>query len=234
MANFDDYAWLTNDAVAAATLAALANDNRTELQQLSELHKSLAPERARLIVEQVALRRRAIAKFGPIASQMFFSKTQLEQATDGEIAAYKASRFRSVGSDCLIHDYCCGIGGDLLAIAARGPATGWELSPSTRLLAVKNLEAAAALGKLDLAGASVREANVTELTPAANDLWHVDPDRRTDGRRSTTLEHHSPGPAVIDRWRMAASAGAVKLAPASEPPAAWQCEGELEWITSHR
>ena len=238
MADFDDYAWLASDA-AALLLVSLEHDRRTELQQLGELRKSLSPERARLVVEQVDLRRRAVAKFGAAAARMFFTKTQLEQATDGGIAAYKVVRFRGAGGGRLIHDYCCGVGGDLMALAARGPAIGWELSPIVRLFAEKNLAAAAEFGDFPVSNSVasngiVREADVTELTPGAHEMWHVDPDRRADGRRSTTLEHHSPGPEVIDRWRAVAPAGAVKLSPASEPPEAWQREGELEWITSQR
>ena len=227
MANFDDYAWLTSDVAALTALSEFAADGRSELQQLNELRKAFTPERARLVVEQVALRRRAVAKFGPAAARMFFTPVQLEQATDREIAAYKAERFHRGGEGRAVHDYCCGIGGDLMAFATRSQAIGWDLSPIARLLAEKNLEAAGH-------GGIVHEADVASLTPAANELWHVDPDRRTDGRRSTTLEHHSPSPDVIDRWRSLASGGAVKLAPASEPPAAWQTEGELEWITSQR
>jgi hypothetical protein len=227
MANFDDYAWLTSDATALAVLSGLAADTRSELQQLNDLRKTFTPERARLVVEQVALRRRAVAKFGPDAARMFFTQVQLEQATDREIAAYKAARFQQDGAQHLTHDYCCGIGGDLIAFAARGPAVGWDLSSIARLLAEKNLEA------LGLRG-TVHEADVASLTPARDDRWHIDPDRRADGRRSTTLEHHSPSPEVVDRWRSCSPDGAVKLAPASDPPAAWQNEGELQWITSQR
>jgi hypothetical protein len=227
MANFDDYAWLTSDAAALTALRELAADTRSELQQLNDLRKTFTPERARLIVEQVALRRRAVTKFGPNAAHMFFTQVQLEQATDREIAAYKAARFQQGGANRSVQDYCCGIGGDLVAFAARGPAVGWDLSPIARLLAEKNLEALGQRG-------TIREADVASLTPAGDDRWHVDPDRRADGRRSTTLEHHSPGPDVIDRWRSCAPAGAVKLAPASDPPAEWQNEGELQWITNQR
>jgi len=227
MANFDDYAWLTSDATALAVLSELAADGRGELQQLNDLRKTLTPKRAQLLVEQVALRRRAVVKFGPDAARMFFTQVHLEQATDREIAAYKAERFQQGGEQRSIQDYCCGIGGDLIAIAARGPAVGWDLSPIARLLAERNLEAVGAR-------ATVHEADVASLCPAGDDRWHVDPDRRVDGRRSTTLEHHSPGPEIIDRWRSLAPDGAVKLAPASDPPAAWQNEGELQWITSQR
>ncbi|QDT73947.1 THUMP-like domain-containing protein [Lacipirellula limnantheis] len=235
MATFDDYVWLTNDASAAAALAAGAAHHRVELQQLNELRKSLPAERARLVVEQLDLRRRAAAKFGVAASAMFFTPVQLEQATGGQLAAYKAERFRRAGGDRLIHDCCCGIGGDLVALAACGPAVGYDLSPTICLLAEKNLAVAALMSERSRDYPSaVREGDVTALVPDAREMWHVDPDRRADGRRSTTLEQHSPGPAVIDRWRSSASDGAVKLAPASEPPAAWQHDGELEWITAQR
>ncbi|WP_428303806.1 THUMP-like domain-containing protein [Lacipirellula sp.] len=234
MVNLDDYAWLTGDEAAAAALAAYADDPRSELQQQNELRKQFTPERARLVLEQIGLRRRGVQKFGPLAMRMFFAPVALEQATDGEIAAYKAARFRADGAGRLVHDYCCGIGGDLLALAAAGPAIGWDSSPVVRLLAEQNLAAAAmAVGVIASQG-EVREGDVAELTPDAGEAWHVDPDRRADGRRSTTLENHSPGPEVIDRWRAAAPDGAVKLSPASTPPKDWEREGELEWITSQR
>lgn len=233
VADFDDYQWLILDPAAAAHLAAIADDPRPELQQLEGLRKALPPERARLLIEQVALRRRAVGKYGPLADRLYFTPLQLEQATDSQIAAYKASRFRKAGEGCTIHDYCCGTGGDLMAFAAGGPAVGWDLSPVACLMAEANLRAALEISPR-LAKSSVQLSDVSELTPSANDLWHVDPDRRADGRRSTTLEHHAPSPAVIDRWRAAAPDGAVKLAPACEPPEEWLREGELEWITSQR
>ncbi|BBO33523.1 THUMP-like domain-containing protein [Lacipirellula parvula] len=234
MANLDDYAWLTGDAAAAAALAAYADDPRPELQQQNELRKQFTPERARLVLEQIGLRRRGVQKFGPLAMQMFFAPVALEQATDGEIAAYKAARFRAIGAGRLVHDYCCGIGGDLMALAAAGPAIGWDSSLAVRLLAERNLAAAAMAAGSNVSQGEVRDGDVAALTPDAGDAWHVDPDRRADGRRSTTLEHHSPGPEVIDRWRAAAPDGAVKLSPASTPPEDWEREGELEWITSQR
>ncbi len=61
--------------------------------------------------------------------------------------------------------------------------------------------------------------------------WHIDPDRRPEGRRTTRVELHEPGPAAIDRLRAARAEGAVKLAPAATLPDAWCQEAELEWIS---
>jgi hypothetical protein len=143
------------------------------------------------------------------------------------MAAYKAQRFKELNGNSVIHDFCCGIGGDLIALAGKGAACGWDLSPIATLLATANLSAVQR-------SATVRTTDVQCATPPPNEPWHVDPDRRATGRRSTTPELHSPGPDVIDRWRAASPNGAVKLAPATQAPTHWLNEAELEWITCHR
>jgi len=231
MADFADYAWLINDESAAAQLARLADDPRPTLQTLNALRRELPPERARLVVEQVELRRRAVAKFDDRAARMFFAPTLLEQATDRWIAAYKASRLAAAAPRATIHDACCGLGGDLMALARVGPCIGWDLSQVACLLAEANLRVV----DREIAGeASVRLADVEQLSPAADELWHIDPDRRAGGKRTTAVERYLPGPALIDRWLTTGPSGAVKLAPASDVPSHWQSQASLEWITNNR
>ena len=159
-----DYAWLvTNDA--ARWLARATDDPRPTLRQLASLRRDLAAERARLVVEQVELRRRGRTKFGEVAAHMFFTPIHLEQATDRWIGQYKASRiFSAVPTGSMLHDYCCGIGGDLLWLAQRGVAIGYDFSNVACLLAAANLQGAGAK-------AAIREADVTEQTPDPNDAW---------------------------------------------------------------
>jgi len=76
--------------------------------------------------------------------------------------------------------------------------------------------------------------HVEHQMPLPNDLWHLDPDRRVDGRRSTQVQWHSPGPEVVDRWLQAAPQGILKLAPAACVPDRWQREAELQWISRDR
>ena len=83
---------------------------------LSRLRRDLWPERSHLVVEQVELRARGREKFSR-ADQMFFTRQGLEQATDEQLAAYKASRF--VVGEAVV-DLCCGIGGDLISLGRRG------------------------------------------------------------------------------------------------------------------
>lgn len=224
MAETSDCAWLIS-AEAAVWLDRAAADGRSALQTLDVLRRELSAERARLVVEQVDLRRRAAAKFGDLATRMFFTRTLLEQATDLWTARYKAQRLAAFGAASLC-DYCCGAGGDLLALAERGPAVGWDQSDIACLLAEANLRGAAAV--------AIQRGDVEQCMPDEGEAWHLDPDRRPTGRRSTAVEKYSPGPALIDRWRQVHSRGAVKLAPAAEAPDSWHADAEIEWITHDR
>jgi hypothetical protein len=220
--NIADYAWLIGSE-AAVWLARLSNDNRPQLQQLDSLRRELPAERARLLVEQCELRRRAADKYGDRAVQMFFTRVLLEQATDRWIARYKADRLAAAGAAALA-DYCCGIGGDLLAMAERGAATGWDSSETACLLALENSNHAAA----------VRCDDVTNCDPSPGEAWHLDPDRRAGGQRTSAVNYYLPGPDLVDRWLRSNACGAVKLAPAAEAPATWQVDGECEWMTRDR
>ncbi|RIK72244.1 MAG: hypothetical protein DCC67_19525 [Planctomycetota bacterium] len=229
-AEHSDYRWLIESQAAASLLANLGQDARPALTLLTDLRGSLSSERARLIVEQVALRRRAAAKFGPAAASMFFTPIHLEQATDMWVAAYKASRFAALGDCTNVHDFCCGIGGDAAALAGAGPCAGYDASSVACWMAEANVRRLS--GNSDRFTATATD--VSPLLPAQDEAWHVDPDRRPGGRRTTTLENYSPGPEVIERWFAASPDGAVKLAPAASPPPRWQAGAELEWISSHR
>lgn len=225
LAELADYAWLTAEE-SSSLLTELAADDAPLHRQLQRLRKVVGPERAGLAVEQVRLRQRARSKFGPLASRMFFTETALEQATDLWIARYKAGRFP--GGEQAV-DYCTGIGGDLLALAERGSAIGYDVAPTAAHLAEANLRAAG----LAEAG-EVRVADVADHPPSVDQLWHLDPERRKDGRRSTQLEWHSPPQEVLEQWLASAPHGAIKLAPAAEVPDSWQQQCELEWISRNR
>ena len=225
MADLAEYEWLTGPE-GARCLEEFSSTADPVHQQLAKLRKTLSAEQSRLIVQQIELRTRAATKFGDLAPRMFFSDIPLQQATDLTTARYKASRIPSGKS---VVDYCCGIGGDLLAFAERGPATGWDRAPELSHLANANLQAA---GFHSTSRACVGE--VETQTPSSDEVWHVDPDRRVGGRRSTQVEWHSPEPELIDSWLTTSPNGLIKLAPAAVVPQAWSKQSELEWITQDR
>lgn len=220
----DDYRWLV-EAEAATWLDELARAGPNMLNQAERLRKSLSAERAHLLLQQVKLRERGRRKFAA-ADQMFFTPVGLEQATDEVVAGYKAARFPSERS---IADLCCGVGGDLLALARRGPAIGVDRDPVAALFAEANCRLLACGSSQFPAG--VVRADAARAPLAGLAAWHIDPDRRASGRRTTNVERYDPGPDLIERWLRQFPAAAIKLAPAAEAPVSWQAGGELEWIS---
>lgn len=218
----EDYRWLIG-AEAAALLADTAERREALVAATARLRKSLSPERTHLVLEQVSLRAKAREKFHAAAEQMFFTPLGLEQATDRWVAAYKARRFPA-GADCA--DLCCGIGGDLAALAERGPTLGVDRQDHKTLLAEANCRALGA-GR----DASVRAAGVEEVDVAEFSLWHLDPDRRPQGGRTIRVENHEPNDEFIRRLADSRPDGALKLSPGASPPNDWREECELEWIS---
>ena len=225
MPELADYAWLTAPETAPL-LTALAEDPAELHIQLERLRKAHGPNRARLALALVELRKRAKEKFGPLSNSMFFTEVGLQQATDIWIARHKTNRFPD---GRLVRDYCSGIGGDLIALAERRPVIGFDRSEIVCELARANL------GVTQTSYSSeVKLADIQDHPPAADTLWHLDPDRRNDGQRSTQLHWHSPPPELIDDWLATSPHGAVKLAPATRVPQHWEAQAELEWISRDR
>jgi len=222
-----DYRWLvgqegTDWLSAAQGMCRL--DGAGVLQVGARLRRDLPPRRVGLVLEQLDLRRRATEKF-PGAGRMFFTRLGLEQATDAWIARYKAARFPN-GQP--LADLCCGIGGDLLALAQCGRASGVDRDPVAAICAQANLEAvgcaAATIAVKDVEGADVNDVAA----------WHIDPDRRPAGRRTTKSALAEPAPGVLSQLRNKSPNAAIKLAPAADLAETWLAEAELEWISRAR
>lgn len=222
----NDYRWLTSDE-ATPWLILAAESGRTALQLADLLRRSLPRERAALVAEQCELRRRAAAKFGDCAERMFFEGTLLEQATDAAVGRAKARRIRRAIGDGTVHDLCCGLGGDLIRLAKGGGAVGYDRSASAAILAEANLRVAGRAG-----AAKVTDVETLELPPC--DAWHIDPDRRAVGRRTSAVETMSPGVATLDRLLARNPDAAMKLAPAAAVPEHWSAACQRTWITARR
>ena len=123
---------------------------------------------------QHELRLAAQAKFGR-ALDMFFTRAGLEQASAEVVAQHRQSRLAGAG---VLADLCCGIGGDLVALAGKHQVLAVDRDPLHLRMAMLN---AAAYGVAD----SVRavQADVREVDLAGVDAVFIDPARRTDQRR---------------------------------------------------
>jgi hypothetical protein len=76
--------------------------------------------------------------------------------------------------------------------------------------------------------------DVTAVDLAACEAWHLDPDRRPEGRRTTRVELHEPSAEAIDAMLARNNCAAIKLAPAAIWPDAWNAQAEWEWISRGR
>ena len=220
-----DYEWLTGDE-AGAILAELADDKTPLHTAITRLRGRFTTAQTHLLLEQTELRRRATAKFTQ-AHQMFFSRIGLEQATDEWVATYKASRITTQRAGAspppsLIADLCCGIGGDLQALAANAPAIGIDRDPIIAHFAAINT------------GAPIHTTDIATFDLNSASAFHIDPDRRPTGRRTASLEWCEPNIATIDALLTRVPNAAIKLAPASEVPPHWSAYCELEWISRDR
>lgn len=238
--SFTTWRWLF-EADTAGTLPAPGGMDTYRYTLFLREKCGFTSEQAAAVVTLHELRLRARKKF-PAADRMFFTPIGLEQSTDAFVAAYKASRFPA---GVPVADICCGVGGDLCALAARGPVLGVEKDAITVFVAGMNLKRGNFEPfkmkdlppdyKYHFSGCQVMEEDAENFTKKFSSrkipYVHVDPDRRPAGLRSTRMEFFSPTQETLDKILARRTLSAVKLSPASEPPDAWRERGEMEWIS---
>ncbi|GGP10528.1 methyltransferase domain-containing protein [Nonomuraea glycinis] len=174
---------------------------------------------------QAGLRDRARAKFGADAGLMYFTPHGLEQATRAEVAEHRARRL-AAGPGLRVVDACCGIGGDLVALARAGcTVDAVDTDPLTVAVATANAEA---LGLADRVTVTVADA--ASVAPEAYDVLFADPARRTSrGRTFDPLAYSPPWPVVLELVSRSRRA-CLKVAPGIPyefiPDAA-----EAEWVS---
>ena len=152
---------------------------------------------------QWELRARAKGRF-PGAEGLLYVREALEQATHAELATYHASRFPAGER---VVDLTFGVGGDGLALAARGPVLGFEIDPERAEYARWNL------ATLGLAG-EVREADgLAWLRENGAPYVLADPARRVDGRRTLDPTDFSPNPFEIAEAARECRRWLMKLSP---------------------
>jgi hypothetical protein len=128
----------------------------------------------------------------------------------------------------LLADFCCGIGGDLLSIARRGPTCAVDRDPVMQLYARANCQA------LQVPVQRVEAGDVRAQVWGEFAAWHLDPDRRPRGRRTTRVDDMEPPVEVVDQMLAACGDAALKLAPASPVPDQWAAAAERHWLGSRR
>jgi THUMP domain-like len=174
---------------ALARAAALLGDAPgSELAVAAALRREYPASLAAAAVAQHELRLAAREKFSR-AMEMLFTRAGYEQSSSETIARHRAARF---GGARRVADLCCGIGGDLIALAApprpAAPQPSEPESPDTVLavdreeiharLAVHNAGVYGEGGRVHACVADVRDIALDGI-----DAVFIDPARRAGTRR---------------------------------------------------
>ena len=201
-----------------ALLAELADarvDDDTALR-LSDRLRARFP--AALVADGLTLQRlrdRAAAKFSR-AREMMLTRDGLEQASGEAVARHRAARLADGGP---VADLCCGIGGDLVALAAHGPVLGVDRDPLHAWMAERN---AAVYGVAERVRTEVADVRAVDLTGVA--AVFVDPARRSE--RGRTRDGEPPldwCAGLAERVPRVAVKAAPGLDRAAVPPG-WEAE----------
>jgi hypothetical protein len=205
-----------------AEVCARGVEESTLLATISALRARFPEPLVSAAVTQARLRQRAQAKFGADAAAMYFTPDGMEQATRASVAAHRAGRFAGSGR---VLDLCCGIGGDLIALARRGVAVhGVDTDPLTVEVAAAN---AAALG---LTGVTVECADATAVPLTGWPAAFCDPSRRSGGRRVFNPRAYSPPFDFLSDLAAAVPATGAKVAPGI-PHELVPAGAEAEWVS---
>ncbi len=188
-------------------------------KHLQSVAREVGSEMAAWAFTQQELRALGMRKFAR-GEAMLFTREALEQATHEAVARYHASRFPS---GARVADLTCGIGGDLIALATRGPAIGFEIDFERAELARWNLAA-------HNLSADIRELDTLE-TPWDFDYAFADPARRIEGRRTLTPEAFQPDPHTLIPRLSALRLAGLKLSPLLPDPWLEGFGGGLEFLS---
>ena len=153
-------------------------------------------------IQLVRARRRAGVKF-PDAERLWCDRQGVEQASSRQVAEHKARRF----GDRAVLDLCCGIGGDAMSLASRGPTIGVDLDPVRAWMCQRN------------AGIEVRCEDIL-ATGIDHPLLHIDPARRDEqtGRRRWHPDAMIPDLDSVTALLSRSEGGGLKLGPGLPRP----------------
>ncbi|GAB3624368.1 class I SAM-dependent methyltransferase [Mariniluteicoccus endophyticus] len=177
-------------------------DDPTSMAAATALRKDFPPDLAAAALSQTQLRRRATAKFGSLASSLYFTPAGLEQATRPDVARWRAEALAATGVTKVV-DLGCGIGTDAMAFVAAGlEVRAVELDETTAVLAAANL------------GRLVECADAEEVTLADDEAAYCDPARRSDRGRLWRTEDFTPGWDFVLSLLERDAGACIKLGPA--------------------
>jgi hypothetical protein len=199
------------------------------VNEIAKLRKRFPADHLHAGLAVGKLQLKARQKFPHLADSTIYAIPEaLEQSTDFAVAQHKANRFAQQ-HPTRIFDLCAGIGGDTLALGQIAPTIAIDLSQARLTCLRYNLESAPTKFPIEIRNADVTSVH-SEFRMLNSAFFHVDPARRSNGKRSAAFEDLIPGPDFLRQLIHESSGGAIKLSPAVDFDSL--PEGHLE-IISH-
>ncbi|MFP4354498.1 MAG: THUMP-like domain-containing protein [Phycisphaerae bacterium] len=203
------------------------------LAAVVQMRKTLEPWQASVVMTLRAIRSRArssprTARFPDwLIEGMVADEALSQQASSYRIGAYKAGRLAELGAGSVV-DLCCGMGVDSIALARRSlQVSAVDIDPAA-LLATRHHAALAEVA--DRLRTCCADAGEFDSTGA----WlHIDPQRRSGGRRGFDPHQYRPDLQTVQRIAAASLGGVVKLAPgdAAEAMQGWPVETAWQHVS---
>ena len=177
------------------------------LSAATRLRRQIDADLAAAVLDQISLRRQAVAKLGPVAASMLWTRDGLEQATRGDVSRWRALRLNEAGFTHVI-DLGCACGADARAYLDAGfEVTAVEVDPVTAELVRHNLPEAQVM----CADATAVYGDLCEQVDSTTVVM-LDPARRTRRGRTWRLEDVQPPWSFVEKVLESVSA-VVKLGP---------------------
>lgn len=195
------------------------------LAHFSALSRQFPPELARAALEIAILRKEASAKFS-FASQMYFTREAMEQASAHEVSAYRSERFREFR---FLADLGCSIGADSLSLASLAPVVGIDLDPLRLAMARQNLKARGLESQGTFLQANLEDS--LPFKPSTGIGLFFDPARRSAGRRVYSVRDYQPPLVILKEWLKRFPALGVKISPGVNLDELVSYPAEIEFIS---
>lgn len=173
---------------------ASAEADPDSLSAASRVRRHVDADLAAAVLDQISLRRRAVAKIGPVGASMLWTRDGLEQATRADVSRWRARRIKEAGFSHVL-DLGCGCGADARACLDAGlEVTAVEIDPATAELARRNLpEAQVICGDATAVLPRLRDQT------GATTVVMLDPARRTGRGRTWRLEDVQPSWSFVEK-----------------------------------
>jgi hypothetical protein len=191
------------------------------LKLAQDLRGRYPPELVAAALTQQALRMSARAKFGR-AQDMLFTRAGLEQSSSELTARHSAGRLRHFAA---VADLCCGIGGNLVALAASSRVLAVDRDLTSLEYARHNAAVYGTAGPVLAVCADVREVVASSSRPGIDAVF-IDPARRAGDRRLRAGLSEPPlGWCLqLPGWAPAVGIKAAPGLPRELIPAGWEAE----------